>query len=95
MVDGLGVGWWQEQSNERCFVGLCGGWRRRGDQEEEAVLPILLAVEAMVAAVGSTLEGVIVLRVGATLELLATVHDVPAQRRRVVAQALVVPHLGR
>jgi hypothetical protein len=63
------------------------GRRRRGEQQLPAVV---LAVEAAVAAAGGALERVVV----PGHELPAPVHDVAAQRRGVVVQALVVPDLG-
>jgi hypothetical protein len=64
--------------------------RHRRGREQQLAGVVVLAVEAAVAPAGGALERV----VRAGHELPAPVDDVAAQRRRVVAQALVVPHLG-
>jgi|UniRef100_A0A804UG29 hypothetical protein len=80
----VGVGRRQEQRDARD--------RRGGRRQQELVAAprVALAVEAAVAAAGCALEPVGVLG----HELAAAIDDVSAQRRRVVAQTLVVRRLG-
>lgn len=88
---GVGVGRRQEQRDAR-GRGRHRRRRREGRREQQlAPLAVVLAVEAPVAAAGGALERVVP-GAGAGHELPAAVDDMPTQRRRVVAQALVVPH---
>ncbi|WVZ99718.1 hypothetical protein U9M48_044979 [Paspalum notatum var. saurae] len=84
----VGVGRRQEQRDARCRRGRRWSGGRR--EQEMAPLGVVLAVEAAVAPAGGAPERV----VPGGHELAAAVDDVAAERRGVVAQALVVPGLG-